>query len=82
MDIYQLAAIVVPVLTIVSIAIVKVLLNFKKCLDKQDKRTFRISKALSVMAHRSDDIDEDQHGKKNNLGPEVDKILQDSHGNY
>ena len=52
-----------------------------KCIDKLNKRTFRQSKALIILANRFDDINEDQHGKDHHLGNEVEEILKDEKGN-
>jgi hypothetical protein len=54
----------------------------RQCTINTDQRTLRIAKALYVLANRIDDINEDQHGKKMNLGPEMKVILQDSEGNF
>ena len=75
-------AITIPVLLVVSVGIFKYFQNIKRCLDKADKRTFRISKALVVLANRLDDIYKETHLKELNLGPEVETILKDSHGHF
>lgn len=54
----------------------------RECTINTDQRTLRIAKALYVLANRMDDINEDQHGKKLNLGSEMKVILQDSEGNF
>lgn len=55
--------------------------NKFKCIDKVDKRSFRQSKAIIILANRLDDINQDQHGKDLNLGAEVEEILKDQYGN-
>jgi len=54
--------------------------RLSKCIDKNDKRGWRQSKALIILANRLDDIYEKQHGDKVNLGPEIEVILKDSNG--
>ena len=81
LDFYQLITIILLVSTPITIAILKYAHTIRKCIDKADMRTFRISKALIVLANRLDDIIQEQHGKTNNLGPEIEVILQDDHGN-
>ena len=52
--------------------------NFK---NTYGDRQLRHSKAFIILANRIDDINEEQHGKKINLGPEIETILKDRHGN-
>lgn len=55
--------------------------SLKKCVDKNDKRGWRQSKALIILANRLDDIYAENHeGGKPNLGPEIETILKDSNG--
>jgi hypothetical protein len=49
--------------------------------DQYGDRQLRHSKAFIILANRIDDINEEQHGKKINLGPEIETILKDRHGN-
>jgi len=65
---------------IVSASIFGYLIRKFKCIDKQDKRGWRQSTALIVLANRVDDIYHEQHGKKSNLGKEVETILKDDKG--
>ena len=52
----------------------------RECTVNTDARTLRQSKALIVLANRMDDINFEQHGKKLNLGPEIETILKDAKG--
>lgn len=65
---------------IVSASIFAYLVRKFKCLDKQDKRGWRQSTALIILANRLDDIYQEQHGKKSNLGKEMETILKDDKG--
>jgi len=49
--------------------------------EDERERSLRQSKGLIILAHRLDDINFDQHGKKMNLGPEMETILKDEKGN-
>lgn len=51
--------------------------------DKLGDRQLRQSKALIILSHRLDDINGHQHPEKSpiNLGPEIETILKDNHGN-
>lgn len=53
----------------------------KKCVDKNNKRTFRQSQATIIMAKRLDYIFEQEHGKNLNLANEVEQLLRDAEGN-
>ncbi|GKS67353.1 hypothetical protein YTPLAS73_09000 [Nitrosarchaeum sp.] len=53
-----------------------------KCLDKLDKRTFRIAQALIIMAQDIDKQTNRTHPETNSdLSARVEKILRDSNGN-
>ena len=54
--------------------------SLKKSVDKNDKRGWRQSKALIILANRLDDIYLQEHKGKANLGPEIETILKDSNG--
>ncbi len=55
--------------------------TIKKCVDKNNKRTFRQSQATIIMAKRLDYIFEQEHGKNLNLANEVEQLLRDAEGN-
>jgi len=54
--------------------------RLSKCIEKNNRRGWRQSKALIILANRLDDIYERKHGDKVNLGPEIEEILKDSNG--
>jgi hypothetical protein len=81
MELLTLVAIVTIIVPIV-IGFAAWLKKQRECTINTDQRTLRIAKALYVLANRMDDINEDQHGKKLNLGPEMKTILQDNEGNF
>ncbi len=80
--ILETAAIIIGIVSPIIIGFAAWLKKQRECTINTDQRTLRIAKALFVLASRMDDINEDQHGKKLNLGPEMKVILQDSEGNF
>ncbi len=81
LEILQTAALILGIIMVIMTPVFVWLRGKFKCIDKVNKRTFRQSKALIILANRLDDIIEDQHGKDHHLGDEVEEILKDDRGN-
>ena len=56
-------------------------IEFEKFKDTYGDRQLRHSKAFIILANRLDDINKKEHGHNTNLGPEIETILKDRHGN-
>jgi len=74
-----IGAIVVPV----AILIAKAINGQRTCLMNQDKRSFRQSQALIVLANELDDLHRESHPSASpaHLGKKIDTILRDENGN-
>ena len=77
LDFYQSITIALLAGIPISVGLIRFIQKTLQRVARNSKASFRIKKAILVLANRLDDIDVQQHGKSHNLGPEIELLLKD-----
>lgn len=76
LDFYQIIMIILLLAIPSAIALGRFIQKTLARITRNSKANFRVKKAVLVLANRLDDINLEQHGKHNNLGPEIELLLE------